>query len=79
MITARQVKAARSLLGWTQQELADKAVVSQKAVARLEAGNVDSRKSTVAAVQGALEQAGLLFLSADRDLGEGLRFRSPDL
>ena len=79
MITARQVRVARSLLGWTQQQLADKAIVSLNAIARLEAGKVDSRMSTVAAVQNALEQGGALFLPADRDLGEGVRLRRPDL
>ena len=79
MITTRQVRAARSLLGWTRQELADKAVVSLNAVARLEAGQVDSRMSTFAAVQKALEQGGVVFLSTDHDLGEGVRFRNPDL
>lgn len=36
MITARQSRAARALLGWTQQELADKALVSLTALKRLE-------------------------------------------
>lgn len=77
MITARQIRAARTLLGWTQQELADKAVVSLNAVARLEAGKVDSRISTVSAVQKALEKGGVLFLSANPELGEGVRLRQP--
>lgn len=79
MITARQIRAARTLLGWTQQELADKAVISLNALARLEAGKVDSRVSTVNAVQNALEQGGVLFLSTSQDLGEGVRLRRPDL
>ena len=79
MVTARQIRAARSLLGWTQQDLADKAIVSLNAVARLEAGTVDSRMSTVAAVQKALEEGGALFLPADRALGEGVRLQRPDL
>ena len=77
MITARQIRAARTLLGWTQQELADKAVVSLNPVARLEAGKVDSRISTVNSVQKALEQSGVLFLSANQELGECLRLRHP--
>ena len=78
MITARQIRAARSLLGWTQQELADKSIVSLNAVARLESGKVDSRVSTLGAIQRALETGGILFLSADRDLGEGVRLRHHD-
>ena len=36
MITARQSRAARALLGWTQETLADKARVSLTALKRLE-------------------------------------------
>jgi predicted transcriptional regulator len=59
MITSRQIRAARALLGWSQQQLADKAIVSLNAVARLENGVVDSRISTVQAVQKALVKAGM--------------------
>ena len=36
MITSRQVRAARALLGWTQELLADKALVALTALKRLE-------------------------------------------
>ena len=36
MITSRQVRAARALLGWTQERLADKALVALTALKRLE-------------------------------------------
>jgi predicted transcriptional regulator len=78
MITARQIRAARALLGWSQQQLADKATVSLNALARLEKGSVDSRVSTVAAVQKALVKAGIEFLSADQK-GEGIRLKNPKL
>jgi predicted transcriptional regulator len=76
MITARQIRAARALLGWSQQQLADKAIVSLNALARLEKGNVDSRMSTLQAVEKALAKAGIEFLSAG-EKGEGVRLRSP--
>jgi len=76
MITARQIRAARALLGWSQQQLADKAIVSLNAVARLEKEIVDSRVSTVLAVQKALTKAGVEFLVADQK-GEGVRLKSP--
>jgi predicted transcriptional regulator len=75
MITPRQIRAARALLGWSQQELADKAIVSLNAVARLENGAVDSRVSTVSAIQKALSKAGIEFLPSDTK-GEGVRLRS---
>ena len=76
MITARQIRAARALLGWSQQQLADAAIVSLNALARLEKGIVDSRVSTVLAIQKALAKAGIEFLSADQK-GEGVRLKSP--
>jgi len=76
MITARQIRAARALLGWSQQELADKAIVSTNAVNRLERGLVDSRTSTLAAVQKALIRGGVEFISADVK-GEGVRLIAP--
>lgn len=77
MISARQIRAARALLGWSQQELADKAIVSVNAVRRLERSQVDPRLSTIASVKGALENAGVEFQFSDATRGEGVRLRSP--
>lgn len=77
VISARQIRAARALLGWSQQQLADKAIVSLNAVARLEKGVVDSRVSTVQAVEAALTKAGIEFI-ARNEKGEGVRLRSAD-
>jgi transcriptional regulator with XRE-family HTH domain len=71
MITPRQIRAARALLGWSQQQLADNAIVSLNVVARLESGVVDSRISTVQAVQKALVKAGIEFLDADQKRRRG--------
>lgn len=76
MVTARQIRAARALLGWSQQDLADKAIVSINAVTRLERNEVDPRLSTVTAVQKAITKAGVTFLSNDT-MGEGVRFSKP--
>jgi len=76
MITPRQIRAARALLGWSQQQLADKAIMSLNAVTRLEAGKVDPRVSTVTAIEKALVKAGIEFLPSDAK-GEGVRLRSP--
>jgi predicted transcriptional regulator len=76
MITPRQIRAARALLGWSQQQLADKAIVSLNAVTRMEKGKVDSRLSTLSAIEKALTRAGVEFLPAG-ERGEGVRLRSP--
>lgn len=64
------------MLGWSQQELADKAIVSLNALARLENGKVDSRISTLQAIETALTKAGVEFLSAGHK-GEGVRLLDP--
>jgi predicted transcriptional regulator len=76
MITPRQIRAARALLSWSQQRLADKAIVSLNAVTRLEKGNVDSRVSTINAIEKTLGRAGIEFLPSG-EKGEGVRMRSP--
>jgi predicted transcriptional regulator len=76
MITPRQIRAARALLSWSQQQLADKAIVSLNAVARLENGKVDSRSSTIAAIERTLTKVGVEFLPAG-ERGEGVRMKSP--
>lgn len=71
MITARQARAARALLGWTQEMLAEKALVSLTALKRLESVNgLKVHESTCDHVRRALEAAGIVFLSSDR--GEGV-------
>jgi predicted transcriptional regulator len=74
MVTPREVRAARAFLGWTRQQLADRAIVALNTVIRLEQGTVDSRSSTLDAVRRALEAAGVEFLSLRED-SEGIRVR----
>jgi predicted transcriptional regulator len=77
VVTSRQVRAARALLDWSQQQLADAAIVSLNALIRLERGQVDSRVSTLNAVVRALAKAGVEFIPADAK-GEGVRMVTPD-
>ncbi|PVE22730.1 hypothetical protein DC522_19530 [Microvirga sp. KLBC 81] len=70
MITARQSRAARALLGWTQETLADKARVSLTALKRLESeSGLEVYESTRDQVRRALEAAGIVFLSTERGRG----------
>ncbi|MCI4591115.1 XRE family transcriptional regulator [Sphingobium sp. BYY-5] len=71
MITSRQVRAARALLGWTQEMLADEALVALTALKRLESENdLPVREDTRHQVVKVLEGAGIVFLNSDR--GEGV-------
>lgn len=79
MINGAQIRAARALIGWTGQNLADKAGISWHTIQRAEStNNVPNVKApTLAAIQDALEAAGVVFLSTGdhRDGGPGVRLR----
>lgn len=70
MITARQTRAARALLGWTQEMLADKAKVSLTALKRMEsATGLRVFESTSDQVRRALEAEGIAFINSGRNEG----------
>jgi predicted transcriptional regulator len=75
LITGRQLKAARALVGWEQTDLAAKARVAISTVRRMESfdGPVGARTSTLDQVQEALEREGIEFLNSG---GPGVRLRS---
>ncbi len=47
MLSAQQIRAARSLLGWSRRELAIVAGISQGTIKAIEHGNTDARLSTL--------------------------------
>lgn len=70
MITGRQVRAARALLFWTQETLAEKALVALTALKRLESERgLPVHDTTRDLVRRALEKAGILFIESDRGRG----------
>src|SRR5688500_1180178 len=75
-VSVRQVKAARALLGWSQERLAEKAGVSIPTVKRLEAeeGLLGGRSDTAEKIRSALEKAGIEFLEENGG-GVGVRMR----
>ena len=67
MISGPQVRAARAFLGWTAKELAQRANVGVSTVQRIEnaAGPPNAYGSNLAAIQSALETAGIEFINGD--------------
>ena len=78
MVTTRQIKAARALLGWSQADLARYSGVSEPTIARLEAadGDLGGREDTVQKIRHAIETAGIQFFEENGG-GEGARLRKP--
>lgn len=74
-----QIRAARTLLGWSAEDLAQKVGVTRKTIERLE----DREERFIVSVRllesviRAIEAAGVLFVGADDQLGRGVRFRDP--
>jgi hypothetical protein len=76
-ISPQLCRAARALIGWGADDLARAAGLADATVRRFEAGAL-VRKRSVAAMQEALESAGLEFIPAggeSLDGGEGVRIR----
>lgn len=74
MISSAQCRAARGLLDWSQQELADKARVGVVTVRQLEAGTHQPRRATLEVVRRCLEFGGVEFIDENGG-GAGVRFR----
>ncbi|KJC50892.1 hypothetical protein UB31_11700 [Bradyrhizobium sp. LTSP849] len=74
MISPMQCRAARGLLDWSQQDLADRAKVGIVTVRQLEAGTHEPRRSTLQVVRLAFEAAGVLFIDENGG-GAGVRLR----
>jgi hypothetical protein len=73
-VSNRQIKAARALIGWSQEHLTVASGVSLPTVKRLEScdGMLGGRQSTRDRLIAALCQAGIVFIGDD---GEGLGVR----
>jgi predicted transcriptional regulator len=74
VITPEQCRAARALLAWSQQDLADKSGVGIVTVHQLEAGTSQPRRATVDVVRRAFEAAGVEFIEENGG-GPGVRLK----
>lgn len=77
-MTGEQIRAARSLLGWTANDLATKSGVSYPTVQRLDStkGKLSGRHDTIEAIRSALSGGGVQFLeSGDVATGPGVALR----
>jgi predicted transcriptional regulator len=77
-VSVRQVKAARALLGWAQDDLAAAAGVSVPTIKRLEAfdGPIGGRDETAEKIVSAILANGVEFIDENGG-GAGVRLMSP--
>ena len=78
-MTGRQLRAARALLGWSAERLAEDCMIGINTIRRAEAmtGEVKMTAANARAVQRSLEEAGVEFIPENGG-GAGVRMRTPD-
>ncbi len=64
-MTPAQCKSARSLVGWSQERLANESLVSVSTVRNFERRRGAPQQSTLALMSRALEGAGIEFINGD--------------
>jgi transcriptional regulator with XRE-family HTH domain len=79
MLTPAQLRAARALLGWSRQDLANKSGTAAETVQGFESRGSDPKLSTLNKWHRALELAGVVFIDPNPmggdELGPGVRLR----
>ncbi|WP_109367580.1 MULTISPECIES: helix-turn-helix domain-containing protein [Brucella/Ochrobactrum group] len=73
-ITASQIRAARGLLDWSQQQLATTANVGLSTIRSFETGKRVPIANNLQAIRTALEAAGVIFIDQNGN-GPGVRLR----
>ena len=78
-ITADQSRAARSLLNWTQDQLATNAVVSRATITDFESNTRQPMKNNLRSIADSMFAAGIEFIPEEDGKGVGVRFRDRKL
>jgi transcriptional regulator with XRE-family HTH domain len=73
MMTPAQCRAARALLDWSQQQLADAAKIGNATIRNFEGGKSTPQNATLDVLQRALESAGVEFTNGD---GPGVKLKA---
>ena len=76
-MTRDQCRAARALLNWTQDQLAQSAAVSKKTLADFESGKRTPYARTLADIRRTLEDGGIEFIPQNGG-GVGVRKKEPE-
>lgn len=74
MITPAQCRAARALIDWSQQQLAEAAKIGNATIRNFEGGKSEPQSSTLDVLRRALEKEGIEFI-AENGGGAGVRLK----
>jgi transcriptional regulator with XRE-family HTH domain len=78
MMTPAQCRAARALVNWSQQQLAEAATIGNATIRNFESGNSAPQHSTLDVLRRALEAAGVIFVDENGE-GAGVRLKKKPL
>jgi DNA-binding XRE family transcriptional regulator len=73
VLTPKQLRAARALVGWSRATLADKSGVPVRTVENFEAEKSTPLLTTAGKLRRTLERAGVIFIDPDKEAGPGVR------
>ena len=81
MINARQIRAARALVGIGQTDLAELSKCGIATIRRIEGATdeITGNAQTIDRIQRALESAGIVFIDQDAKFGPGVRLKKRTL
>lgn len=77
MISPKQIRAARSLLEWTQMDLAEASSLGSMTIKRIEGAKdvIRGRAENLLRIEQTLGEAGIIFIPADENGGPGVRLK----
>jgi DNA-binding XRE family transcriptional regulator len=73
VLTPKQLRAARALLGWSRADLAAKSGVPVRTIENFEAEKSVPLLTTAGKLRLTLERAGVIFIDPDKEAGPGVR------
>lgn len=77
MLHPAQLRAARALLDWSRQDLADASGTARETVQYFESRGGNPKRSTLLAWERAIRKAGVVLIEATETEGPGVRLREP--
>ncbi|WP_296583059.1 helix-turn-helix transcriptional regulator [Xanthobacter sp.] len=73
-LSPAQCRAARALIEWSRDDLAEKAGVAVRTISDFESGRREPIRATVTMIRSSLEAAGVIFVDENGE-GPGVRLR----
>ena len=75
MLTPAQLRAARSLVDWSREDLAKASGVAHNTIKDFESGKSDPKQSTLLKWKRVLEATGVVCIDEDDHHGAGVRWK----